>query len=325
VSATDGGAGAGRLRVLASQVAERIGGLPAARTFIAVMAVYDDAGGGLVAGGLAFAALFALLPGLLLVLSVVGLLAGDAAVREQLVGSIAAAAPPLESLARLALDQVAVGAVPTGVVAILGLLWGSSRFYGTLDRAFAGIFDDAPRRNEVQRTLRGLALSAAVVALPAVALVAGWVASRLLDVAPAGGAVGAVARAAWAVASPIALVILFVLGTGLVYRVVPAARIPRSARRLPSAVAGLALAAFTQAFTLVAPRLVGAAALYGTFVAIIALLAWLSIGFNVLMLGAAWTRVRTLRPPPPASPEAADPAPGHAAGAPDEAGDPAAA
>jgi uncharacterized BrkB/YihY/UPF0761 family membrane protein len=42
----------------------------------------------------------------------------------------------------------------------------------------------------------------------------------------------------------------------------------------------------------VAPRLVGVAAIYGTFVAAFALLAWLSIAFNLLLLGAAWTDVR---------------------------------
>jgi membrane protein len=301
LSDADRGLRAGRLRALAATVAERVGGLPAARTLVAVMAVFDRAGGGLLAGGLAYAALFALLPGLLLLLSVLGLFVGDPTVREQVVGSIASAAPPLESLARLALDQVAVGAVPTGLIAILGLLWGSSRFYGTLDQAFARIFADAPRRNEVERTLRGLVLTAVVVALPAGLLIAGSAVSWLLDVAPAGGAVGGAARAAWAVASPIALVVLFILGTGLVYRVVPAVRVPRSALRRPAVVSGLALAAFTQAFTLLAPRLVGAAALYGTFVAIIALLAWLSIGFNVLLLGAAWTRVRMAGPLDPGS------------------------
>ena len=33
-------------------------------------------------------------------------------------------------------------------------------------------------------------------------------------------------------------------------------------------------------------------ALYGAIVAVFALLAWLSIGFNMLLIGAAWTRVR---------------------------------
>jgi membrane protein len=280
--------------VLASRVAERIGGVPAVRTLRAVLQTYDAAGGGLVAGGLAYAALFALLPGLLLVLSVVGLLVDDKAVRADIVAAIATAVPPLESLASQALEQVASGAVPTSIVAVLGLLWGSSRFYVALDNAFARIFHKAPRRNQLQQSVRGLILMVMFIALPVTALVIGSVTSWLLDVAPAGAEVSGVVRAIWQVASPLGSVLLFVAAAALVYRFVPARRVPRQALLPPASVVGIVLAAFTQLFTFIAPRLVGAAALYGTFVAIIALLAWLSIGFNVLLLGGAWTRVRAL-------------------------------
>ncbi len=224
----------------------------------------------------------------------VGILIDDEAVRANLVATIATAVPPLASLARQALEQVANGAVPTSVVAVLGLLWGSSRFYVALDNAFARIFHNAPRRNQVQQSVRGLVLMALFVALPVTALVFGSVTSWLLDVAPAGDQVGGVVRTAWQVASPLGSVLLFVVGAALVYRFVPARRVPRQAFLRPAIVVGVTLAAFTQAFSFIAPRLVGAAALYGTFVAIFALLAWLSIGFNVLLLGGAWTRVRML-------------------------------
>ena len=57
---------------------------------------------------------------------------------------------------------------------------------------------------------------------------------------------------------------------------------------------GVVLAAFTQLFTFIAPRMARMAALYGTLVSVFAVLAWLSIGLNVLMFGASWTRVRAL-------------------------------
>jgi membrane protein len=287
-------AGIHRLRALASRLTERVGGAPAVRTLQATLQTYDAAGGGLVAGGLAYAALVALLPGLLLVLSVVGLLVDDPAIRADLVASIARAVPPVESLAKQALEQVASGAVPTSIVAILGLLWGSSRFYAALDNAFARIFHNAPRRSLVERSVRGLVLMVLFIAFPIAALVVGSAASWVFDVAPAGDQVSGLARAIWQVASPVGTVVLFIVGTALVYRFVPARRIPRRALVRPAVVTGVALAAFTQAFTFIAPRLVGAAALYGTFVAIFALMAWLSIGFNVLLLGGAWTRVRAL-------------------------------
>lgn len=295
MSDTDREAGSDRWRSLASTLAARIGGHSATRTLVAVLAVFDRAGGGLVAGGLAYAALFALLPGLLLALSAVGLIVSDAPSRERLVHDISVALPPLEGIAGLAVKQVADGAVPTGIIAILGLVWGSSRFYSVLDRAFAHIFDDARRRGEIERTARGLVLTVLVVGVPVAVLVMGSITTWIVDTAdsaPSAVALGGATRTVLRAGAPVVNALLFVLATTLAYRFVPARRVPAAAFRRPAVAVGLVLAAFTQAFALVAPRLVGSAALYGTFVAVFGLLVWLAIGFNVLLLGAAWTRVR---------------------------------
>ena len=45
-------------------------------------------------------------------------------------------------------------------------------------------------------------------------------------------------------------------------------------------------------FVFVAPRLIGAAALLGTLASVFAALAWLSLSFQALLLGAAWTAQR---------------------------------
>jgi membrane protein len=289
---SNGEAGVNGFRVLATRVAGRVGGLAAVRTLRATLSVYDAAGGGLVAGGLAYSSLIALLPGLLLVLSIVGILVADPADRERFVVIIAVAVPPLEDIARTAFEQVASGAVPTGILAAIGLLWGSSRFYASLDNALSRVFHDAPRRNAVQRTIRGIVVTALFVALPMVALVTGSVASWLLDLAPVGMEITGAARGLWRAASPLGSFALFVGGTAAVYRWVPAVRVPFRSLLPPALVVGFVLAAFTQLFTFAAPRLVGVAALYGTFAAIFGLLAWLAIGFNVLLLGAAWASVR---------------------------------
>lgn len=293
MNSSEGRVGAARrLRVLATRVAGRIAGMAAVRTLRATLSVYDAAGGGLVAGGLAYTSLIALLPGLLLVLSVIGILVADAADRERFVVAIAVAVPPLEDVARTAFEQVAAGAVPTGILAAIGLLWGSSRFYASLDNALSRVFHDAPRRNAVQRTIRGVVVTALLVALPMVALVTGSVVSWLLDLAPVGMEITGTARGLWQAASPLGSFALFVGGTAAVYRWVPAVLVPLRSLLPPALVVGFVLAAFTQLFTFAAPRLVGVAALYGTFAAIFGLLAWLAIGFNVLLLGAAWTSVR---------------------------------
>ncbi|HYO42370.1 MAG TPA: YihY/virulence factor BrkB family protein [Candidatus Limnocylindrales bacterium] len=294
-------AGADRLRLLAEGITRRVGGLPAVRTLMATLTVYDGAGGGLMASGLAYAALVALLPGLLVMVSVLGIVIDDEATREALVALIATAVPPLEELARTAFTQVSAGAVPTGIIGFLGLLWGASRFYAALDYTFARIFHGARRRNEVERTLRGVVLTAMLVVAPLGALLVGSLAGWIIESAP-----GGLAGALWQLATPIGSFLLFVTGTVMVFRFVPGSRLPGRAYVRPAILVGLALAAFAQIFTFIAPLMTKVASIYGPFVAAFALLAWLSISFNVLLVGASWTRVRVLALGHPGA-KAADP------------------
>jgi membrane protein len=282
-----------RARVLAEQAVQQIGGAPAVQTLLAVLAVFDRAGGGLVAGGLAYSALLALLPLLLLVLSVAAWLVGDPAVQNQIVNAIGEAFPPLEEVARTALEQVSAGAVPTGVLAILGLIWGSSRFYAALDTAMSRIFNAVPRRNPIVQTLRGLFVSGLLVALPVAAIAIGSTVSWLLDLAPGGGAaIEGVVRTGVQLLSPFVALVVFVIVTSVVYRFVPARDVPVSAFGLPAVLTGIVLGGIAQLFAIIAPRLAGIAALFGAFVTVFVILAWLSISLNVLLLGASWTRVR---------------------------------
>jgi uncharacterized BrkB/YihY/UPF0761 family membrane protein len=105
-------------------------------------------------------------------------------------------------------------------------------------------------------------------------------------------ALGTETRAFWQVVTPLLTAVVFVVAVGLVYRIVPARHVPWSTVALPAVVVGLVLAALTQLFSYVAPRLIGSAAVYGTFVAIFAVMIWLSALFQALLLGAAWVRVR---------------------------------
>jgi membrane protein len=301
-----------RMRELAERLVRIGGGIPAVRTLIATFEVYDRAGGGLVAGGLAYAALIALIPGALLVASVVGYFVVDPEMQDKIVDAVANAVPPLEEIARTAVESVAAGAVPTSIIALLGLLWGASRFYASLDYAFSRIFHGARRRNEVERTLRGVVVTFLLVALPIAALIAGSLASWLLDLAPDATRLEGLTGILWQLASPIGSFLLFMGTVSLVYRYVPAERVPARAFLRPAILVGVALAAFTQLFTFIAPRMFGWAAIYGTFVAVFALLAWLSIGFNLLLLGASWSRVRALALAVPAADPIDDQDPGAA-------------
>jgi YihY family inner membrane protein len=299
---TEEEAGVDRLRALAEGLVRRVGGFPAVRTLMATLTVYDGAGGGLMASGLAYAALVALLPGLLVMVSVLGFVISDAATQEQLVAVIASAIPPLEDVARTAFAQVSAGAVPTGIIGFVGLLWGASRFYAALDYAFSRIFRGTRRRNEVERTFRGLIVTALLVVAPLGALLVGSLAGWIVETAP-----GGIAGGLWQLATPVGSFLLFVAGTALVFRFVPGSRLPGRAYVRPAILVGLALAAFSQVFTFIAPLMTKIASIYSPFVAVFALLAWLAISFNVLLLGASWTRVRALALGHPGTP-AADPA-----------------
>jgi len=282
------------LRAIVTRVVRTAGGIPAVRTLVATLAVYDRAGGGLVAGGLAYSALLALVPGALLVASALGVLITDPATQDRIVEAIATAVPPLEEVVRLALESVAAGAVPTTILALLGLLWGSSRFYAALDYAFSRVFHEERRRNELVRTLRGVLVTILFVGVPIAALIVGSIASWVLDLAPDAGSSSGLGRTLYQLAAPIGSFLLFVGVVSLVYRFVPPQRLPVRAFLRPAILVGLALAVFTQLFTFIAPRLLGTAALFGAFVAVFGVLAWLSISFNMLLLGASWTRVRAL-------------------------------
>ncbi len=292
-----------RVRMLAERATRRLGGVPAVRTLLATLKVYDGAGGGLMASGLAYTALIALLPGLLLAVSVFGLVIHDNATREEVVAAIATAVPPLEDLARTAFQQASAGAIPTGLIGVVGLLWGASRFYAALDSVFSRVFHGARRRNELERMLRGVVVTALLVAVPMTTLLVGPLVAWLVEQTPDG-----LGATLWQLATPIGSFLLFVVGTALVFRFVPASPVPSRVLLRPAILVGLVLAVISQAFTLVAPNLTRIAAIYGPFVAVFALLAWLAISFNVLLLGASWTRVRALAMGPPPALSPAEPA-----------------
>jgi membrane protein len=288
-----------RLRRIAASVLA----LPPVATARAVLDSFGEAGGGLLAGGLAYSALFALLPGLLLVTGLLGLFVTDPARQAAAVDAIGRAFPPLASIAGQSLAQVSAGAVPVSALGLAGLAWGASRFYGSLDDAFARIFRNAPVRSFLERIVRGLlsVVFLAVVFIGGIALTG--IASALVDERPFGVAIPLDVREVWRTAAPGIAAIVFVAGVGIVYRLVPDRHVSLGALWLPALVVGVVLAAFTQLFTFVAPRLIGVAAVYGSLAAIFSLMVWLGTTFQVLLIGAAWVRVRLDgRPAPTVAP-----------------------
>jgi membrane protein len=278
------------------RVVTRVERWPAVRTLREVMQTFDAAGNGLLAGGLTYSALFALLPALLLLAVVLGLAIDDPERRRAIVDALVDAVPPLRGVIEEGLAQMGEGAVSFGTLGLIGLAWGASRFYGSLDDAFARIFASAPKRGFVDRTVRGVASVVLLVTAFLGALILTGIGSYLA--AETAAALGTETRVFWQVVTPVLSAGVFILAVAAVYRLVPARPVPWSALVVPAVVVGVVLAVITQLFSLVAPRLIGSAAVYGTFVAIFALMIWLSLLFQVLLLGAAWVRIRLGSPAP---------------------------
>ena len=110
----------------------------------AVLDAYGRIGGGILADGLAYNALFALLPALLLVVAVVGFVVHDPARQAQIVDAIAADLPPLNDLLSRTLQAMAAGATEVSIVGLVTLTWGASRFAGRSIPALAGCSTGPP-------------------------------------------------------------------------------------------------------------------------------------------------------------------------------------
>ena len=256
----------------------------------AVLDVYGQAPGGLLANGLAFAALFTVVPVALVTLGIAGLLVDDPTVQAQLAVAIGAAVPPLRSLVDDALLSMSSGAGLTSALGFAGLLWTVSRFYVTLDIAFARIFTGTPERDLVRRNARSFVWVVGLVGVVTALIVAGSLAAAAEALLPT--STSALLAFGRVVSSPPVVVAFGVGIVVVVYRVVPSTAPSWRALLVPAVVTGLAIVVLSQIFLFVAPRIVGAAAVAGSLAAAFIALAWLSFTFQLLLLGAAWARVR---------------------------------
>ena len=255
-----------------------------------VLDVYGRAPGGLLANGLAFSALFAVVPIALVTLGVAGLLVDNPGVQEQLAQALGAVVPPLAELIDQALVAMAQGAALTSIIGVLGLIWTVSQFYVTIDVAFARIFTDRPERDVLRRTARGFVWVAGLVGVVVALIVGGSLAAAAEALLPT--TTTALTVIGRVVTSP-PVVILVTVGVVLViYRIVPPRSPSLRSAVVPAIVAGLGIYVLGQVFLFAAPRIVGVAALAGSLATAFIALAWLSFSFQILLLGAAWVRVR---------------------------------
>jgi membrane protein len=254
-------------------------GVPRIATAHRVWDRYGASSGPLLARGLAFTALFSLVPALLLIASIAAVVVGDPETRARIVAFLAAQFPPLADVLGGALDSALAHAGAFSLVGAAVLAWSTSGLVRDLDGAFGIIFREEGNGGTVLRTVvEVLVVAVAVVGLGLIVVLATIPGplSELLGLAPL------------RLAAVLPLIAVFALA----FRFLPRSRPGWREAIVPAAWVGLGASVLTGAFTLAGPVLFGSADLYGAFAGIFLGLVWLSYVTQLFLVGAAWVAVR---------------------------------
>lgn len=273
-----------RLRARVDALATRITGHRRVRPVLDVIGTANDTGATLFAAALAFGTMFAFIPLVLLVSGVIGWLINDPAQRASLLGQLVGYVPPLADFFRSSLEGVVAGRDALSIIGLVGLLWGSSAFYGVLDEVMRRIFSGGGLRNELARRIRGFAtiVILLLVIIGTISLGSLW---AVLD-----QLVGDLFI--WRYAAPLLSLVVMVLIALAVYLVVPTAPPSLRAAFWPAVAAGIGIGLLTNLFSLLAPLLIGGMAGFGVIATVFGALVWLNFSYQILLFGAAWARVR---------------------------------
>ena len=255
---------------------------------MAILDISNEAGAPLLAAALAFNAMFAIIPGLLLLSGILGWAIDDPIARAQLLADLVDRLPPLAEAIRDSLEGVVRERGGLTIIGLIGLIWGASSFYAVLDEVMRRIFAGGTVRGFIEQRVRGVAAVVGLVAMIAGAALLGGLWTILVTT------VGELPGAAivLTVAGPLGFVALSILACWLVYRLVPTAPPTWRAAFWPAVAAGLGIGALTSVFSLLAPVLVGGLAGFGVLAALFGAFVWLNLGFQILLWGAAWARYR---------------------------------
>jgi membrane protein len=253
---------------------------------LGVMRLYGEAGGGLLAAGLSFFALFTLVPALLLMVSLLGYFVADPALQEEIVEMIVSQVPPLEDVARQVLRGLAAGAQAATIIGLAGAAWGASGFYAALQDAMERIFPGRGNRNPIITRVRGLVSVLIVIGGLLAVVVVGLTVPVVTEFAD-------IDLGPLAVLATPAIICLFAsFACFVVYVAVPSNAPPARLTLLPAVVAGVAIGLLTSFFGLLAPFLVRNAAALGILGTVFVTLVWFNFTFQLLLYGAAFAGAR---------------------------------
>ena len=244
---------------------------------------YGASSGSLLARGLAFTALFTLVPALLLIASLAALIVSDPETRARIVALLVAQFPPLADVLSGALDEALANAGASSLVGAAVLVWFASGLVRDIDGAFDIIFREAGNVRTVLWTVIRMVTEVLVVAAAVVGL--GLVVVLAAVPGPLSELLG-LARLRLTAVLPL------VAAFALAFRFLPRTRPGWRDAIVPAAWVGLGASVLTGAFTLAGPVLFGSASLYGAFAGVFVGLVWLSYVTQLFLIGAAWVAVR---------------------------------
>ena len=268
-------------------------GRPAVVRARRVLDRFAAADGGLLAAGIAYNAAFALVPLAILIAAIAGLILTDPDSRQRFIEAIVTVVPPLSGVLAEIVRGMSSASTPLSIVGLVLAVWGTSRLFASIESGFGQVFAGLGRRGLVSRTVRRGGSVAVMAAIVAVALVGVPVLSVVGDLVRASGPLEGVLLTVGLVTASLGLATVAVAA---LYRALPPIAVPAPIVWRPAFVVALALLAITRMFTLLAPRLFGANAVYGTLGTIFLGLAWLDLVFVAILLGAAWVADRVIEP-----------------------------
>jgi len=180
-----------------------------------VLDIAGKSGAGLFAAALAYGTMFALIPVVLLMAGVLAWFIDDPQQRQEVLNRLIGIFPPLADFFAASLNGLVDARGALSIIGLVGLVWGASAFYGSLDEVMRRIFIGGGVRGEIDRRLRGIiTIVGVLVLLIGTVLLSGvWAFLNQL--------VGNLA--VWAVLLPLIALAVFVVAVLLIYLLVPTA------------------------------------------------------------------------------------------------------
>ncbi len=257
----------------------------------AVFDRYNARGGGLLAAGIAYNTLFAIIPLALFGGAVLGFFVTDPAGLANVKSALVEWAPPLASVVDEILGGLATASPSLSIIGLVGMAWGATRLFSSLEMGIGAMFAEAPQRGIVERTIRRVASVLVVAGIVVAVFLSTSVASFISEL----GLIGSDATGLGVLLLLLGLpMVVSSLALAIVYRVLPPVRPGVSAFLMPAVTIGAGLVILTRLFAVIAPRALGANFVYGTLGAFFVALVWLGLAYSMILIGAAWVRERML-------------------------------